>query len=137
MTLPYGSYRFTCEALGDTHRIERIVDVVAPGTYILLALPLADAGDSDGPRYSVEGTITQGSQKTSLAFVRLRGVFLSSAAEAKVDNAGRFKVDVAYSGEYELEAIGISNGEDLAKPVAHKIVSFRYTDHLHVDLALP
>jgi hypothetical protein len=116
LSLPYGTYRFSSEPTAYYWASERIVNVIVPRTFVLIALARKEAnaifGEGTPTPYTITGTVEVGRSKTSKLFARLRGLYLPSSSEAEVDEKGHFEIAVPLQGSYSVE---ILDGESITK----------------------
>jgi hypothetical protein len=115
VTLPYGIYRFTSDPTAYYWASEQIVDVIVPKTFVLIVLARKEAfavsGEGIPTPYTVSGIVVRGRSRSSHLFVRLRGLYLPSSAEAEVDDKGHFELAVLLQGSYVVEVL---DGESIA-----------------------
>jgi hypothetical protein len=115
ITLPYGTYRLTSEPSAYYWASERTVDVIAPKTFVLIVFARKEAfaisGEGTPTPYTVSGTVAFAHPRNSKLFVRLRGLYLPSSAEAEIDEKGHFELAVRLQGSYAAE---ILDGESIA-----------------------
>ena len=82
--LPYGTYRITSEPSAYYWASERIVDIIVPKTFVLIALArketFAVSGEGTPTPYTVSGTVALGRPGNRKLFARLTGLYLPSSS---------------------------------------------------------
>ena len=90
VTLPYGTYCVTSDSSGYYWGTHRIVEVMTPKMYVLIALPRKESfalfGEGTQTPYRISGTLTFGHRKNRRLFIRLRALYLSEEVEAEIQS---------------------------------------------------
>ena len=91
------------------------------------------SGEGSRPTYTVEGAVVDKRERKQALFARIRGIYLSTAAEAQIDASGHFAVTVPFQGDYDVELVGEGT------VLAHKPVRFdeSTSERLSLHFAIP
>jgi hypothetical protein len=136
INLPLGAYKFAAEPSARYWGTERTVNVAAPKAFVLLAVAAKESfavfGEGTRTPYTLVGTVA-GNPNMSKLIARLIGMYLCAAAEAEVDENGRFEIAVEFQGAYDLQ---ILSGESV---VAQRPIHFDETTErpVRVRLSMP